>query len=131
MEYLRHRQPWYTVLPATIILAFVVTLVGYWQLILATGILVGVLLKRPWSSFAVALAAGVLAWGLHLAYLAVYFPLQDAAILLMEILGLCGTCYIVVPYVLAFLIAGFVPGLGALLGAYGYALTLPRRERPE
>lgn len=131
--FLARPHPWYTILPATAILAFVVTFLGYWQLIFAAGLLAGLLLKRPWIAFVVAAAAGALAWGVHLGYLAAYYPLQDASILLLEVLGLCGTCYVVVPYILAFLIAGIVPGLGALLGAYGHALTLPTmlREPPE
>lgn len=131
MEFLGRQHPWYTVLPATLILAFVVTLLGYWQLIFGAGVLAGILLKRPWFSFGVALTAGALAWGIHLAYLAAYFPVQDAAVLLLEILGLCGTCYIIVPYILSLAIGGVVPGLGALLGAYGYALTLPKEEVAE
>ncbi len=122
MEIVRRRHPWYTVLPLTAILAFLLTLTGFWQLIFAAGFLAGILMKRPWGSFAVALVGGSLAWGIPLAIASSGYPLTEASSLLLEILGLCGPCFAPIPYILSVSISGIVTALGALLGAYGYAV---------
>ncbi len=121
MEIVTRRHPWYTILPLTAILAFLLTLTGYWQLIFAAGLLAGVLMKRTWGSFAVGLVAGGLAWGVPLAVLTAYYPLQDASALLLEIIGLSPSL-VILPYILALIISSLVTALGALLGGYAYAL---------
>lgn len=122
MELLRREHPWYTVLPLTAILAYLLTLTGVWQLIFAAGILAGVLLKGPRSAFVVALVAGVLAWGIPLGLSTLFYPLTQAASLLVQILGLSPS-FGPLAFVLSVLVSGITTALGALLGAYGYALV--------
>ncbi len=129
MEIVRRRHPWYTVLPLTAILAFLLTLTGFWQLIFAAGLLAGILMKRPWGSFAIALVGGSLAWGIPLAIASSGSSLAEASSLLLEILGLCAPCFAPLPYIITISVSAIVTALGALLGAYGYAIL--REERGE
>ncbi len=113
---------WYTVLPLTAILVYLLTLTGYWQLIFAAGLLAGILMKRPWSSFLIAAIAGALGWGIPLTLASFYYPLDAASTLLVQILGLSASLSFVL-LVLTLLISAVVTALGALLGAYAYALV--------
>jgi fructose-specific phosphotransferase system IIC component len=121
MEVITREHPWYTVLPLTVIVAFLVSLTGYWQLVFAAGILAGILMKRPGPSFLTGLLGGFLAWALPLGIASAYYPLAEASILLLAILGLPASM-VVLPYVIAVLISSITTALGALLGAYAYAL---------
>lgn len=121
MEVITRQHHWYTVLPLTTILAFLVSLSGYWQLIFAVGILAGILLKRPRPSFITGLLGGFLAWALPLGIASAYYPLAEASVLLLTILGLPASL-VLLPYIIAVLIASVTTGLGALLGSYTYAL---------
>lgn len=122
VEVITRTHPWYTVFPLTAILVYLLTLTGYWQLILAAGVLAGILMKRPWASFGVSMLAAGLAWGIPLVVATPTFHLDEASALLLQVLGLC-PCLFIVPFALTALIAAITAGLGALLGAYGYLLT--------
>ncbi|MFQ5553241.1 MAG: hypothetical protein ACE5EW_05945 [Thermoplasmata archaeon] len=122
MEVFVREHPWYTVLPLTAILAYLLTLTGLWQLVFAAGVLAGVLHKRPTRSFALGLVAGVLAWGIPLGLSALFFPLVGASGVLVDILGLPSSMTFL-PFVLTILISGLTTALGALVGAYAYGLA--------
>lgn len=130
MEVLTREHPWYTLLPLTAILAYLLTLTGLWQLVFAAGILAGVLHRRPARAFALALAAGILAWGIPLGIAALFFPLARASALLLGILGLPSSLTFL-PFLLAVLVSGLTTGLGALLGAYAYGLASAGRRELE
>lgn len=130
MEVLAREHPWYTVLPLTGILAYLLTLTGIWQLILAAGVLGGLLLKRAGRAFLVGFVAGALAWGIPLGLSALVYPLGRASELLVGILGLSASLSFL-PAVLALLIAGLTTALGALLGAYAYRLARTGSEELE
>ncbi len=119
LEVVTRTHRWYTVLPLTAILVYLLTLTGYWQLIFAGGLLAGILSKRPRTSFLVATVAGAVGWGVPLTIASLYYPLGKATALLVEILGLSSSLSLV-PFILTLLISAVVTGLGALLGAYAY-----------
>jgi hypothetical protein len=121
VDVITREHSWYTVLPLTIIAAFLVSLTGYWQLVFAVGILAGLLLKKPVPSFLTGLAGGFLAWALPLGIASAYYPLAEASVLLLAILGLPASL-VLLPYIIAVLISSVTTALGALLGAYSYAL---------
>lgn len=123
MEIFTRKHRWYTVLPLTAILAVLLTLTGYWQLIFAAGFLAGVLMKRPRAAFVTAFLGGALAWGIPLLVATTYVPVEAAAALLLSILDLPSSLTFL-PFVLSALIGGITTGLGALLGAYGYAVVV-------
>ncbi len=127
MELLTREHPWYTILPVTGILVYLLTLTGHWQLILAAGIVAGILMKLPKRAFAVAFVAGAAAWGIPLTIASRGYPLSEASTLLLEILGFCPPCFAPLTYAMSMLISAIVTALGALLGAYGYGLL--RREQ--
>ncbi len=120
MEIVTRTHSWYTVLPLTAILVYLLTLTGYWQLIFAAGFLAGILMKRPLASFLVAAVGGVAGWGIPLGVLSFYYRLDMASTLLVKILGLPASLSSVA-LILTLLIGAIVTGLGALLGAYAYA----------
>ncbi|MEE9236274.1 MAG: hypothetical protein V3U52_00580 [Thermoplasmata archaeon] len=122
MEVVTRAHPWYTVLPLTTILVYLLTLTGFWQLIFGAGLIAGILMKRPWASFAVGLLGGSVAWGLPLVIASRYYPLEDVATLLLEIIGLPSSLTFL-PYAGAVIIAAITTALGALLGAYVYTLV--------
>ncbi|MFQ5837747.1 MAG: hypothetical protein ACE5HJ_03085 [Thermoplasmata archaeon] len=128
MEVITRKHPWYTILPFTTIVAFLLTLTGYWQLIFGAGLLAGILMKRAKDAFIIAFLAGVLAWGLPLTIASAYYPLADASVLLLRILGLSPSL-VLLPYIIAILISGFGTALGGILGVYTYALL--RQGRTE
>lgn len=130
MEVLWRPHPWYTILPLTAILAFLLTLTGVWQLVFLAGIAGGFLLKDARQSLLLGLAAGGLAWGVPLAVASYLYPLGEAASLLVQILGLSGT-ELALPYLMTLLIGGLTTGLGAALGAYLSALLRVAREELE
>lgn len=123
MEIFVREHPWYTVLPLTAILAYLLTLTGLWQLMLVAGLLAGVLLKRPGRAFLVGLGAGALAWGVPLGLSAFVYPLGEASTVFLGILGLPASVSFL-PFVLAVLVSGLTTALGALLGAYAYRLAV-------
>lgn len=124
MEIVTRTHGWYTVLPLTTVLVYLLTLTGYWQLIFGAGVLAGILMKRPWASFLTAAVAGALGWGVPLAIASFYYPLGAVSSLLIEILGLPASLSLL-PIVLTVLISALVTGLGALLGAYAYKMARP------
>ncbi len=128
MEIVTREHPWYMMLPVAGILVYLLTLTGYWQLIFAAGLVAGILMKRPWGSFAVAFAGGSLAWGIPLGLASLNYPLTEASCLLLEILGF-SSCVALLPYVVAVLISGAVTGLGALLGAHVYGFLRGENTR--
>ncbi|MCJ2520874.1 MAG: hypothetical protein LN412_08045 [Candidatus Thermoplasmatota archaeon] len=122
VEVVTRAHPWYTVLPLTTILVYLLTLTGFWQLIFGAGLLAGILMKRPLASFMVGLLGGSVAWGLPLVIASRYYPLEDVATLLLDIIGLPSSLTFL-PYAGTVIIAAITTALGALLGAYVYTLV--------
>lgn len=128
MDRLVRPHPWYTVLPLTVILAFLLTLTGVWQLIFLAGVAGGLLLRHPRNALLLGLGSGLAAWSVPLAWLFAYFPTGEAAALFVRILGL-PTSFAFLPVLLALLLAAATVGLGAALG--GYVANLLREARAE
>lgn len=129
MEVLSRVHRWYTVLPLTAILALLLTLTGLWQLIFAAGFLAGILLKRTRMAFVTAFFGGALAWLLPLLLGTFFVPVEAAASLLLDVLGLPASL-LFLPFLLAALVGGVVTGLGALLGAALVKILVPAPTAP-
>lgn len=132
MEIVTRTHKWYTILPLTAILVYLLTLTGYWQLIFGAGVLAGLLMKRARAAFLTAAVGGAIGWGAPPAVASLSYPLDAASALLIDLLGLPASLFIL-PLILTILISAFVTGLGSLLGAYGYLLarsTPPATEGP-
>jgi hypothetical protein len=103
-------------LAAAVAAIWLANLAGLWWVTVLAGLALGLVARRSRGAVGAGLAAGLLGWGLPLAWLAVRVPLRPTAEAVAGVLGFPGAGGLAA-YVLTLLVGALLGGAGAWLGA--------------